>query len=75
MPGLEREGDIQHIGGPKLTQAEFQQWKQQQDELKLAATAAAADQRRRDLEAGRIPVEEMTGKELHEFHPELFEGF
>lgn len=60
---------------PKLSKDQFENWKAAQDAEKDAALAAAAAQRQADLLAGKIPLEEMTGRELAEHHPEVFQGY
>ena len=74
MPGVEPTPPPDG-GQPRLSEEEFRRWRQESGEARRAAEAAAAAQRRADLDAGRVPVDDMTGKELHEFHPELFEGY
>ena len=74
MPGIQTIEPTEE-GPPKLTAAEFKQWHEEQEKERRAAEAEAIAQRRADLLANKIPVEEMTGKELHEFHPELFDGY
>ena len=59
----------------KMTKDDFEQWKLNQDAEQKAAAAAQLAQREADLAAGRIPAEEMTGRELAEHHPEVFDGY
>ena len=53
----------------------YNRWKEERQQQQAAAAAAAVEQRRRDILTGRIPIEQLTGRELAEFHPEVFEGY
>ena len=66
---------MEEDAAPTLTKDQFENWKAAQDAEKDAAVAAEAAQRQADLLSGKIPIEEMTGKELAEYHPELFRGY
>lgn len=57
-----------------ITPETFQAWQQQRGAPTAQSLAAAAAARTAAIRAGTVPLEELTGKELHEHHPELFEG-
>ncbi|KAK9812603.1 hypothetical protein WJX72_000366 [[Myrmecia] bisecta] len=57
---------------PALSKEQFQRWKACRDLEREQKAQEAAAQRRADIEAGRV---QMTGKELYEHHPELFEDY
>lgn len=69
-----QEAQQQQQQGPKLTPAEFQAWLQSKGAAPEQAAAAAAE-REAAIKAGRVPLEQLTGRELHAHHPEVFEGF
>ena len=61
---------------PKLSREEFEVWKASQEAATiLVAKREAAAQREADLKAGKIPLDEMTGRELAEYNPEVFDGY
>ena len=59
----------------KITAAEFAKWKEKREKEAFQAREAAAAQRREAIKAGRVGIEQLTGRELFEYHPELFEGY
>lgn len=61
--------------GPKLTPAEFAAWQAAEKAERQADAEAAAAQRQADVAAGNVPLDDMTGKELAEHHPEVFKGY
>lgn len=67
MPGV--------LDEPKLTAEQFRRWKAEKEVTQRLAAQEAEAKRREDILAGRIPLEELTGKELAEHHPEVFEGY
>jgi hypothetical protein len=66
---------MEEVTLPKMTKDQFEQWKAAQEGERKAAEAAQIAQRRADLAEGRIPLDEMTGRELAEYHPEVFQGY
>jgi hypothetical protein len=70
--------DVQAAGQQRdkqtITPEQFQAWQQQRGMPTAQALAAAAARRTAAIQAGSIPLEELTGRELHEHHPELFDG-
>jgi hypothetical protein len=60
---------------PKLTKEEFQKWQAAHEAAQTAALEAKLAQREADVAAGKIPIDEMTGKELAKHHPEVFQGY
>ena len=61
--------------GPKLTPEEFAAWQTAEKAERQADAQAAAAQRQADLTAGKIPLDEMTGRELADHRPEVFRGY
>lgn len=59
---------------PGMTAEQFQAWQAARLAATAAATAQAAAAREAAIKAGSVPLEHLTGRELHEHHPELFEG-
>jgi hypothetical protein len=55
----------------RLTPAQFAAWKAAQDAARQQAEAARAA----EVAAGAVALEELTGKELFDTHPELFEDY
>ncbi|KAK9795514.1 hypothetical protein WJX73_003068 [Symbiochloris irregularis] len=56
----------------RLDAEQFRLWKAQQDARRQQEEEKKARQRDKDIEAG---VADLTGRELYERHPELFEGY
>jgi hypothetical protein len=71
MPGPEAPSVPPHA----LTAEEWARWKAEQAAQRELQQEASRVQRAADLASGRVPVDEMTGKELHQYHPELFENY
>lgn len=57
-----------------MTAEQFQTWQAARMAATAAAAAQAAAAREAAIKTGSIPLEQLTGRELHEHHPELFEG-
>lgn len=57
---------------PALTPAEFLAWKTAKEQKKKEAEKTAQEQREADIAAGTAA---LTGRELYERHPELFEDY
>lgn len=75
QPPLEQQLEQQQQQqGPKLTPAEFQAWLQGKGAAQEQAAAAVAE-REAAIQAGSIPVEQLTGRELYAHHPEVFDGY
>jgi hypothetical protein len=60
---------------PKLTAEDFKHWQTEQSKAAAVIAEEKLAQREADLAAGRIPIEDMTGKELAKYHPEVFQGY
>lgn len=60
------------VPSQRVTPEHFAQWKMQRDQEKEQAKTVAHEQRQVDIENGKAA---MTGRELYEKHPELFEGY
>ncbi|KAG7672479.1 hypothetical protein Ndes2526B_g09002 [Nannochloris sp. 'desiccata'] len=72
---MQEDSDDERRPPPKLTKEEFEQWQVGQQQQQAAALEAQIAQREADLAAGHIPIDEMTGKELARYHPEVFQGY
>jgi len=72
---MQTDSDDEKGPPPKLTKEEFKLWQAAQQQEQAAALEAQIAQREADLAAGYIPIDEMTGKELAEHHPEVFQGY
>lgn len=80
MPGathLPKTNPEQAASAPsQLTEEEFRRWKAAHlDEQGKSDAVDQEAQRRADIAAGIVSIEEMTGRELAEHHPELFDGY
>lgn len=73
QPAPEQQQQGQH-DAPKLTPGEFTAWLQSKGAAPEQAEAAAAE-REAAIKAGAVPLEQLTGRELHTHHPEVFEGY
>lgn len=71
-PSRHAEGTSQ---GPKLTPEQLRGWLRRQGAETAESLAAAAAARQQAIREGRVPLEQLTGRELHEHHPEVFDGF
>ena len=58
-----------------MTPEQFQQWQQGKACAGAAAAEQAAADRLQAIREGRVPLEQLTVKELLEHHPEAFEGY
>ena len=75
-PHASSDAQADHSGPSRMTAEELAAWLQRREQPPTAeAAAAAAAARRQDIAAGRVPPEALTGKELWEHHPEVFDGF
>ena len=72
---MEEEYEAERRPPPKLSKEEFEKWQAEHTAEQAAALEAQIQQREADLAAGRIPIDEMTGKELANYHPEVFQGY
>lgn len=76
MPGAVCPPERAPNATSQLTEHEFRQWKvAQMHEQGKPGVMEQEAQRRADVAAGHIPIEELTGRELAEHHPEVFEGY
>lgn len=53
----------------------FQRYLQGRGAVTAETLAAAAAARAAAIKEGRVPLEQLTGRELHEHHPEVFQGY
>jgi hypothetical protein len=72
MPGIVQEQQQQQ---PRLSLEQFAQWKALREQEKQQEVKRLAEQRVVDIKSGRIPLDELTGRELAEHHPEVFQGY
>lgn len=72
--GVRQHGQPEERQDPGMTAEQFQTWQAARMAATAAAAAQAAAAREAAIKTGSIPLEQLTGRELHEHHPELFEG-
>jgi hypothetical protein len=72
---MQEDSDDERRPPPKLSKEEFERWHAVEKAEQNAALTAKLAQREADLAAGKIPIDEMTGKELAKYHPEVFQGY
>ena len=58
--------------GPHLSAEQFAAWKASKQAHRAFQTP---EERERDIREGRVPVEQMTGRELAKHCPEVFDGY
>ena len=74
-PQQQQPEQQQPADAPKLTPAEFLEWQRRKGVPTREAVAAAQAARQQAIRSGSLPLEQLTGRELHDHHPELFDGF
>jgi hypothetical protein len=72
---LQQQTEQQPQQPQSMTPEQFQQWQQGKACVGAAAAEQAAADRLQAIREGRVPLEQLTGKELHQHHPEVFEGY
>eukprot|EP00192_Tetraselmis_astigmatica_P023080 CAMPEP_0117674530 /NCGR_PEP_ID=MMETSP0804-20121206/15093_1 /TAXON_ID=1074897 /ORGANISM="Tetraselmis astigmatica, Strain CCMP880" /LENGTH=75 /DNA_ID=CAMNT_0005483417 /DNA_START=38 /DNA_END=265 /DNA_ORIENTATION=- len=75
MPGVPTPPQAERQGSAPLTAEQFQLWKEQRDQQAAQERRQRAAQRTADIHAGTVPLDDLTGKELFDHHPELFSSY
>lgn len=69
MPGPRDVQPTDQEAPTHLTEREFKEWLANKQDALAAKAEEQAAKREADIVAGRIPIEQLTGKELADHHP------